>query len=136
MTEKSECPFVKAHQCAQGVSYYYFWRCVGHWLNYKSFFGEGKTILNFILFFTKWIFQITPSRFPPNVQEIIFQMVLSSSTKYILLMELKETQLMHIPCMCFFFLSPLSVKIKISNSLLKTHQLKWTSFIISKISSH
>lgn len=39
----------------------------------------------------------------PNVQEIIFQMVLSSSTKYILLMELKETQLMHIPCMCFFF---------------------------------
>lgn len=39
----------------------------------------------------------------PNVQEIIFQMVLSSSTKYILLMELKETQLMHIPCMVFFF---------------------------------
>lgn len=103
MTEKSECPFVKAHQCAQGVSYYYFWRCVGHWLNYKSFFGEGKTILNFILFFTKWIFQITPSRFPPNVQEIIFQMVLSSSTKYILLMELKETQLMHIPWLFFFF---------------------------------
>lgn len=39
----------------------------------------------------------------PNVQEIIFQMVLSSSTKYILLMELKETQLMHIPCMFFLF---------------------------------
>lgn len=67
MTEKSECPFIKAHQCAQEVSYYYFWRCVGHWLNYKSFFGEGKTILNLILLlfiFTKWIFEITPSRFP------------------------------------------------------------------------